>query len=84
MPLRRYSKEELLAFIKSKEELLAFIKFRSQVDPADKDHLMNWVDSGGYTISKPHQWVDAGGWNYCNRCCMAQSAPYLTPECRGY
>jgi hypothetical protein len=74
MFLRRYSKEELVAFIKQ----------RPPVNPADKTHLMNMVDEGGYTISNPHVWVDAGGWNYCNRCCMAQSAPYLTAECRGY
>ena len=67
----------------SKKELLAFIKFRGQVSPANKDHLMNWVDSGGYSFSRPHKWVDAGGWNYCDRCFRAQSSPNLPQHCEG-
>ena len=67
----------------SKKELLAFIKFRGQVSPANKDHLMNWVDSGGYSFSRPHKWVDAGGWNYYDRCFRAQSSPNLPQHCEG-
>ena len=67
----------------TKEELIEFIKHRPKVIATDETHLMNWVDDGGYTIGKPHKWVDAGGWHYCQSCCMAQSAPDLTPDCKG-